>query len=236
MSNVFPLNPNHPSVVLTRHNIMNAFSLQLHKMDFSAITVSDITRKANINRSTFYAHFQDKFAVLEAFLKKAFLEYVLEKVDKDEPLTEKTIKQLVFALCEYHESSNKCIKKYDTVAMYIERDLKMQLEQFILPLVSRRNHQADPKTLEMAATILSLAIYEITYQWNREGRQESPADLAKRALLLLMNGVVSFIDYLFREVEPIPAGIIVSEHYHPLSSYVTALRYCLNRPLLPPMP
>jgi hypothetical protein len=57
MSNVFPPKPDHPSVIQTRQNILDAFTLQLHKMDFSAITVSDITRQANINRSTFYAHF-----------------------------------------------------------------------------------------------------------------------------------------------------------------------------------
>jgi AcrR family transcriptional regulator len=191
MSGVFSPNPNHPSVILTRQNILNAFILQLHKIDFNAITVMDITRKANINRSTFYAHFQDKYAVLEAFLAKAFLEYVLKRVEHEGPLSGKTIKQMIYSLCDYHESSNTCIKKYDTVASFMERDIKTQLEQFILPLIAKGNHTADPKTLDMAARILSLSIYEVTYLWKVEGREESPAELAERVLPLLMNGVAS---------------------------------------------
>jgi len=191
MSGIFPLNPNHPSVISTRQTILDAFILQLHKMDFNAITVKDITRTARINRSTFYAHFQDKFAVLEAFLKMAFIEYVLNKVNHEEQLTEETIKQLVYSLCDYHEASYKCIKKYDTVAAYIERDLKMQLEQNLLPLIAKRNHYADPKMLEMAATIVSLSIYEITYQWNLGEKRGSQTELAERVLPLLMNGVIT---------------------------------------------
>ncbi|MFF2481646.1 TetR/AcrR family transcriptional regulator [Paenibacillus sp. NPDC058071] len=191
MSNVFQPNPNHPSVILTRQNILNAFSLQLHKMDFNSITVLDITRVANINRSTFYAHFQDKIAVLEAFLANAFLEYVLNRVENEGPLTEETIRQLIFSLCDYHVASNNCIKKYDTLVLNIERDIRLQLEQFISPLLSKSNHQANPKTLETAVKIVSLSIYEITYQWNLEGRLESPAELADRVMPLLMLGIKS---------------------------------------------
>jgi AcrR family transcriptional regulator len=44
----------------TRHLLSEAFVQLLKEKGYSAITVSDIIQRANIGRSTFYAHFQDK--------------------------------------------------------------------------------------------------------------------------------------------------------------------------------
>ncbi|MRN53606.1 TetR/AcrR family transcriptional regulator [Paenibacillus monticola] len=182
-------NPNDPRVIRTRQLIMDAFAELLHTMDFNTMTISDITRKATINRATFYAHFADKYALLEALLAAAFLEYFLQRIDAEAPLTEETIQQLIFSLCDYHESSNSCVKKYDSVSLIIEENIKKRLEKFILQLITKVTDTTDEKTLETTATMLGWSIYGVTYRWNLEGRTEAPSALAQRIVPLIVNGV-----------------------------------------------
>ncbi|ETT32687.1 MULTISPECIES: TetR/AcrR family transcriptional regulator [Paenibacillus] len=189
MSGVLSPNSNDPRVIRTRQLILDAFLNQLNIKNFNSITIQNITEQATINRATFYAHFQDKYALLEAFLADAFMEYVTKRVDPDARLSAETIQQLIFSLCDYHVSSNGCIKKYETVAPIIEENIKTQLEQFLLELLSKVAGEVDPKTLKITATTLSWSIYGMTYRWNIEGGQESPAELANRVVPYMMGGL-----------------------------------------------
>ena len=56
---------------------MNAFLSLLDSKAFEKITVSDIIDAAMVNRSTFYQHFPDKYAILERLQQK----YVTELTD-----------------------------------------------------------------------------------------------------------------------------------------------------------
>jgi AcrR family transcriptional regulator len=189
MTAIFTPNPTDPRVIRTRHLILDAFVENLNKMDFNAITISDITKKATINRATFYAHFPDKYALLDALFSGTFLDYIIKRVDPDAMLTEETIEQLIVSLCDYHESTNRCVKKYDSVAPINEKNIKIQLEKFILQLLSRESAKTDSKHLELTATMLCWSLYGITFQWNIGGRSESPIDLSKRVLPMIFNGI-----------------------------------------------
>ncbi|WP_054943909.1 TetR family transcriptional regulator [Paenibacillus ihuae] len=190
MANVLSPNPSDPRAIRTRQLILDAFIRQLNIKDFNTITISDITSHATINRATFYAHFQDKYALLEAMLSDAFTTLVVHRLDTEAQLTEETIRNLIAALCAYHESSQHCIKKYDSVALMIEENIKLQLESLILQLLTgTAGMTAQSKTLKSAATMLSWSIYGITYRWNRDGRTEAPEELSKRISPLIMDGI-----------------------------------------------
>jgi AcrR family transcriptional regulator len=47
----------------TRHLLGDALVELIREKDYSAITVSDIIQRANVGRSTFYAHYRDKDAL-----------------------------------------------------------------------------------------------------------------------------------------------------------------------------
>lgn len=55
----------------TRHTIAaikKAFFELFKEVGFAKITVADICRRAKINRGTFYLHFEDKYALLDALI------------------------------------------------------------------------------------------------------------------------------------------------------------------------
>jgi AcrR family transcriptional regulator len=52
-------------IVRTKVAIREALVSLVEEKGFEALSVSDLTRRADINRGTFYLHYQDKFDLLE---------------------------------------------------------------------------------------------------------------------------------------------------------------------------
>lgn len=60
-----PKNPTDRRRLRTKKAIRDAFIALIEEKGFDAILVSDIAERANINRGTFYLHYQDKFDLLD---------------------------------------------------------------------------------------------------------------------------------------------------------------------------
>lgn len=57
-------------VLKTKKSIEDAFLHLIKENSFAEITIKDICHKAMISRSTFYAHYKDKYDLLEHFFEK----------------------------------------------------------------------------------------------------------------------------------------------------------------------
>lgn len=66
------MNTHDLRVIKTKRNIENAFIDLLQQKDFHTITVQDILNTALINRSTFYKHYTDKYALAETLCQDIF--------------------------------------------------------------------------------------------------------------------------------------------------------------------
>lgn len=75
-------------VIKTKRNIQNSFLNLLGKKDFSSITVQEILEEALINRSTFYAHYTDKYDLARCMcqaMQQEFEQMVQKRFSLEEP-------------------------------------------------------------------------------------------------------------------------------------------------------
>ena len=63
-----------PRIRRTRGLLQDALKRLLEEKEFDKITIQDISEAATLNRATFYAHYPDKFALLEELIRLSFLE------------------------------------------------------------------------------------------------------------------------------------------------------------------
>ncbi|ULL14863.1 TetR/AcrR family transcriptional regulator [Paenibacillus sp. H1-7] len=100
-------------ITQTKQSLINAFFNLASKKDFEKITIADITKGAKVNRATFYAHFNDKYDLID-FIMGDFASASIEnhtsgvvKFDQD------SINQLILAVCDFYQQPNiECRSSY----------------------------------------------------------------------------------------------------------------------------
>ena len=69
-----------PRVKRTRKLLQQAFMELFQEKGFSTISIQDITDRATVNRATFYAHFPDKYALLDSIMRDQFQNVVASQL------------------------------------------------------------------------------------------------------------------------------------------------------------
>lgn len=78
-----PVNQNDPRVKRTRQLLLQSFMELLEQQkNIYSISVQDITDRATVNRATFYAHFEDKYAFLECWMRGKFQRKLEEELPR----------------------------------------------------------------------------------------------------------------------------------------------------------
>ncbi len=73
-------------IIKTKRSLYEALLLLLEQEPFEEIKVATLCEKALINRSTFYAHFEDKYALLDSLIKD-LKENLAKELEKNHNIT-----------------------------------------------------------------------------------------------------------------------------------------------------
>lgn len=68
----------------TKSDLKEALTRLLREKDFEAISVSDITKEAGVNRGTFYLHYVDKFDMMDKLIDE-ILQNILSLLKEGQP-------------------------------------------------------------------------------------------------------------------------------------------------------
>ena len=90
-----------PRVKRTRQLLQQALMDLMREKSFQAITVQDIAERATVNRVTFYAHFQDKYALLEYTMREMFKQRLRSQVPEGSPFSSENLARLILTVCEF---------------------------------------------------------------------------------------------------------------------------------------
>ncbi|MNO63855.1 DNA-binding transcriptional regulator EnvR [compost metagenome] len=185
-------NPNDPRVKRTRQLLMQAFmELLEQKKNVSSITIQDITAYATVNRSTFYAHFEDKFTFLESWMREKFLEKLEDELPNAALSDIGSLRTLILIVFDFLFCTRPYMsladRQYETLF-----ELVMQKELYDL-LFAWLSEQAEPsvsvKTVETTARIASWGIFGSAMEWSRHPQQSSAEDTVKDVLVVVAAGL-----------------------------------------------
>jgi AcrR family transcriptional regulator len=95
-----PLNETDRRVKRTRKLLQDAFLASIAEKSFQAISVQDIAERADVNRATFYAHFPDKYALLDYVVGDWIRQALARRVSTDSPFTLGSLHGLIVTVLE----------------------------------------------------------------------------------------------------------------------------------------
>ena len=98
-----------PRIRRTRNLLQDALRRLLEEKEFDKISVQDITEAATLNRATFYAHYSDKFALLEEFIRVSFLDILEEKNVRFNGTCPSALQVIILTVCEYLIEAEKSL-------------------------------------------------------------------------------------------------------------------------------
>lgn len=90
-----------PRIRRTRGLLHDALWHLLETKQFEEISVQDITDAATLNRATFYAHYADKFALLEESIRVSFLQLLQKRHVRFDGTCPSAFRAIILAVCDY---------------------------------------------------------------------------------------------------------------------------------------
>jgi AcrR family transcriptional regulator len=179
-----------PRVKRTRGLILRAFEELLAEKGFESISVQDVTDKAEINRATFYAHFQDKYALLDHSITELFRKEIEKRMLDACHYTPENLRSLILAVCEFlSRLHSECAQPHQQFESLIEGTIKKQ----IFDLLSYWLEQSKSRIpTEIPATVATWAIYGLASLYSHTKKRPALETFVDEALPLVAVNLEQF--------------------------------------------
>jgi AcrR family transcriptional regulator len=154
-----------PRIRRTRQLLQDALRRLLEQKEFDKITIQDITEAATLNRATFYAHYPDKFKLLEELIRVSFLQLLAQRNVRFDGTCSSAFKAIILAVSDYLSEVQKSLSsKQHQFEPFVEATVIDQIRQLLL--CGFRSHPKERRiSEELVAATASWAIYGAAKQW-----------------------------------------------------------------------
>jgi len=162
-----------PRILRTQKLIIQAFHKLTLAKDFKDITVKDITDEATINRATFYAHFADKYELMEESILRMISERIGGELKRFEHLGKETVADVFLLIVKFqsdYESrlTSQCKRSSQSFAYVFESAIKSELEKLFRRLFQSKDPGLSPSSVRIGAALLSSSLYGAMLDWKNE--------------------------------------------------------------------
>ena len=149
----------------TRQLLQGALCSLLRKKNFDEISVQDITGAATVNRATFYDHYTDKFALLDALVESGFHQLIDRRDVRYEGSCSNAAQGIIRAACDYViESREKHLIHQSAFQPLVDAAIVQAIRRVLVAGMPKNSAKASPSS-EMIATAASGAIYGAVKEW-----------------------------------------------------------------------
>src|SRR5712692_2043457 len=135
-----------PRVKRTRKLLQQALIELLQEKGFASISIQDIAERATVNRATHYAHFTDKYALLDSIIREQFQRVVASKLPSTSGEGVNTLGVLIQGvfdfLGEFHQDCKPSDTQFDPL---IERAVQQELAEILLSWLKHARAAGTPQ-------------------------------------------------------------------------------------------
>jgi AcrR family transcriptional regulator len=191
-----------PRVRRTRQLLQQAFLELFQEKSFASITVQDIAERATVNRATFYAHFEDKYALLDSIIREQFQHLVASKLPPTPGWDISSLRLLIQAVFDFlSEFHSHCPPTDTQFGPMFERAIQQELYELLLAWLKQLpasvvGRRVSPETL---AAVLSWAIFGTAAHWSQGAQTTSAEAMTTQVLLALTEGLARLTPGLVAE-------------------------------------
>lgn len=172
----------------TRMALKDSLIKLLKEKPISSITVKEICELADINRSTFYAHYLDHFDLLDKIEEEiiqdmaGYLNQCAHENDEDDL-------QLIERLLEYFTSKHEVCQvllNENTDTTFQKKVITFAHQAFIKNW--KAAHTLDPELSDYISTFIISGSIDVIRKWSNNGMDKTPKELAEVINKLIKNG------------------------------------------------
>jgi AcrR family transcriptional regulator len=173
-----------PRVQRTRSMLSQAFSDVIQEKGFQSASIQDITERAGVNRSTFYLHFTDKYALLEYNITEMFHEALEKRSLSMCHFTPQNLHALIITVAEFIVfASSHCSHTESQFEALVQHQVLRQIAGL---LNAWGEHQSFGAESDMVSTAASWAIYGLAQEWSKDKQHPPADDFAKKISPLIL--------------------------------------------------
>jgi AcrR family transcriptional regulator len=182
-----------PRIRRTRKLLQGALGTLMQTKSFDEISVQDITEAATVNRATFYDHYTDKFALMEAMVGGGFHELLYERQLRYEAGCPAALGAIIQATCDFfiQAHSGGACDRQTAFQPIMDAAIVKAIQRLLMDGLQRAQHPMSSSPQLIAAAV-SAAICGGVKQWllmpERPPVKEVVAQLQQLILPMLDSG------------------------------------------------
>ena len=155
-----------PRIIRTKKLLVEAFQEVSREKKMSQITVKDITERATVNRATFYAHFTDKYDILDYTLSETLLKDLNNTLSVSDIINETVISNLFISIANYMvEVQDSCKMNSETFCNQAHQRINNELEDIFTIMLRNSYPEQDIDVLVNSASFLASGLCGLARHW-----------------------------------------------------------------------
>ena len=165
-----------PRILRSRRMLIEALARLLTKKEFEDVSVQEIADEATLNRATFYLHYADKNALLQAMTESRFRS-LIERRAITFTNCNGALRAIALGVCDYLAESTGCPTQLS----------RMALEGSIIPIVEdmfkeglARHGMAPDADASLPATTAAWAVFGAARRWFQSPNRVPAEEMAAR--------------------------------------------------------
>jgi AcrR family transcriptional regulator len=176
-----------PRIRRTRKLLQGALGTLMQTKSFDDISVQDIAEAATVNRATFYDHYTDKFALLDAMIAGDFHEFLDRRQARYDAGCPAALGGIIMATCDFlaETHSKGACDRQTAFGPLMDAAVVAAIRRLLLEGMKRAEHGGElaPETVAAAA---SWAICGAVKQWFSTPNKRPAATLVTQLLALIL--------------------------------------------------